>query len=264
MKVPLAVMAALVAALSLPVASSAGMSTYVPDHKIVEGNPLIVIARLRPESIEYLPEQEPSGGWRWQYRALLAVESVLRGHVKEGEIPILIEYGIEPKVGGPYGLWRDDYLRLTPESRETLKDQPVSVYAGRSTFADWDPLVSDAAESNLWFLRQVETPGGGSQLGLKGAFDLQPLELRDYFMAYLSADPETEVAAQVRRNPALAERAQEFLDHRQIERALKIQDPADRAEKLIALYALYATKSPRAAYEVREGIVAAGMAAGPL
>src|SRR5262245_36415750 len=83
MRMPLAVVAALVAALALPAASSAGIPPYVPDHKIVEGNPLIVVASLRPESIEYLPHQTPDGVSSWQYRAILDVESVLKGRLEK-------------------------------------------------------------------------------------------------------------------------------------------------------------------------------------
>ncbi len=255
MKIPL-VAAFTLAALSLPASLSAEIPPYITDADIVQGEPLIVVGRLRPESIEYMEEKAPDGVRRWQYHALLTVESVVRGSLEEVEIPLVIEYGIEPKVGGPHGLWREDYLQLTSEDRGKLKGQPISISGNR---VGSSLLVSDAAENNLWFLRQVEIPGGGSRLGLKGAHDLQPLELRDYFMAYLSADPEAAVAEQVRRNPALAERAKELLDSGPVERAMKIQDSAERAEKLVSLYT---TSAHRAAYQARKGVVDAGLAAG--
>src|SRR5262245_30617772 len=99
MRMPLAVVPALAAALLLPATSSAGIPPYVPDHEIVQGNPVIVVASLRPESIEYLPHQTPDGVSSWQYRAILDVESVLKGRLEQVEVPILLEYGVEPKVG---------------------------------------------------------------------------------------------------------------------------------------------------------------------
>jgi hypothetical protein len=127
------------------------------------------------------------------------------------------------------------------------------------------PCLPDADKDNLWFLRRgVGTYGdalGTGDFGIEDPKDVQPLALKDYFLAYLSEDPEKAVMEHVTNRPKLAKRAETYLDHLEIERILKIADPKTRAERLLPYYAKRHWWRGRS--EAKEAIMACGEVAGP-
>jgi len=124
--------------------------------------------------------------------------------------------------------------------------------------------VSDAGKDNLWFLRKRSgffgrKPGTG-KYGIVDPEDLQPLHLKDYFLAYLSEDPESAVKRHMVNNPAVVQRAQRYLDHLEIQRIFKIKDPSHRLEKLLPFYVKRTTWG--VTREARQGIISCGKVAG--
>ena len=125
--------------------------------------------------------------------------------------------------------------------------------------------VKDARADNLWFLRRRSgysgrEPGNGDY-GIVDPEDLQPIALKNYFLAYLAADTEAAVRRAMERDPAVVKRGQRFLDRQEIHRILKLDDPRGRVERLLP----YLLKGLGSGYyfEARQGIVGCGPVAGP-
>ena len=233
------------------------------DAVVVERSELIVVGTLDANSIKYVPHKpKASEGRSWEHHATLVIRDVLKGRSDRRDIPIILHYGLSPRVGGisaGHGFDPDQGLlpKEDPKAAVYILDTGTSAWSAR-------PLVSDAGKDNLWFLRKRSgwygrKPGRG-KYGIVDPEDLQPLQLKDYFLAYLSDDPELAVKRYMAKNPAVAQRAQRYLDHLEIQRILKIEDPSQRLEKLLPFYIQRTTWGMTR--EARQGIIACGTIGG--
>jgi hypothetical protein len=186
----------------------------------------------------------------------------LKGSSDSRSIPIILHYGLSPRIGGTsvgYG--------FDPEQGVLPKDDPkAAIYILDTGSSSWTgkALVSDAGKDNLWFLRKRSgffggKPGTG-KYGIVDPEDLQLLKLKDYFLAYLSEDPESAVKKHMVNNPDVVKRAQRYLDHLEIQRILKIKDPSHRFEKLLPFYIKRTTWGVTP--EARQGIISCGKVPG--
>lgn len=128
----------------------------------------------------------------------------------------------------------------------------------------WPLSVKDAREDNLWFLRKLSGPHGREpgtgDYGIVDPEDLQPIRLKAYFLVYLSDSPEASLRNYAHNNPDVAKRAQQYLDHLEVQRILKMPDPAERCDKLLPFFLLHQRWNMKS--EAHDGIVACGYAAG--
>jgi hypothetical protein len=252
---------AIVLACFLPTRALAWLRMHYEDAMVVERSEVIAVARLKRDSIKYVPhKRRPNEGGSWEHHAVLVVAEVLKGSLKSKEIPIIIHYGLTPVVGGY--VKRDGFMM---DRRSLRKDYPKDVIEIFDTASLGVLRLTDADKDNLWFLRRRSgfagrEPGTGN-LGIADPQDVQPLSLKDYFLAYLSKAPERAVREYVARNPKLAKRAESYLDHLEIERILEIADRTTRVEKLLPYYAKRHWYGSR--HEAEEGIVACGETAMP-
>jgi hypothetical protein len=226
-------------------AAQGEMRQHYEDATIVERSELIVVGRLIRESILYVPhERKPGDGRSWEHHGTLLVSEVFKGKAAETEIPIVIHYGL-----------------LSAEALE--EGQPLVTFDEDFSISG-SPGLGDMLADNIWFLRRRsgiygETPGTG-KLGIVDPEDLQPLKWKDYFLAYLAPDPETAVVEDARRNPAASERAKTYLDHLEIQRIRKIEDPGERFDKLLPYFLSFTRWGET--WEAREGILSCGPVAG--
>ncbi len=222
------------------VPACAWLRSWYEDAQIVQRSELIVVGHLKVDSIVYVPHvKPPGGGASWEHRATLVVSEVLKGRLEEKELVITIHYGLDPLVGGV--IEREGTIRYN--LRFNRKDYPKDIIeildTGNSAMS-LQPLVKDAGEDNIWFLcHRAGTYGRefrDDSYGIADPEDLQPLALKTYFMAYLSKDPEQAVKQQMKKHLDIAKRAQRYLDHMEIQRVLKIDDPKTRVEKLLPYF----------------------------
>jgi len=225
------------------------------DITIVQRSELIVVGRLKRGSVI---SASPGEGYS-QYRARLAITNVLKGTIDDAEIPVIIYHGLTPLIGG-YINEGGVMMDLRPLYGETRKDAIHIIDTGGDT--TFDPLVSDAGEDNLWFLRRRSgndgREAGTGNFGIVDPEDVQPLSLQDYFLAYLSADPEAGVKTQLALHPEIARRAQRYLDHMEVQRILVLPDPDTRIQRLLPFYIkgqFWAAGPPTHHFEARRGIV---------
>jgi hypothetical protein len=220
------------------------------DATVVERSELIVVAHLKAGSIQHVPHKRPPGdGASWEHHAILVVTEVLKGKCDKTEIPIVIHYGLTPMAG--------DGSKGSPKDIIEIHDTGNS-HAGAGS------LVKDAAKDNLWFLRKRSgyfgREPGTENFGIVDPEDLQPLRWKAYFLLYLSEDPGTAVRDFVQKNPAEGQRGKNYLDHLEVRRILKMEDPSKRFDSLLPFYLRRTTWNMKA--EAREGIVSCGQPAG--
>ncbi len=206
-------------------ASSFGfMRMRFEDQQIVERSPLIVVGHLKPDSVQYIPyEPDPNGGGRaWHHHAILVVEEIIKGAGQPyaKELPIDIRYGLTPVIDG---IWQHGGSMIgAPGGREPNHSKGIIeiMDSGNSAFS-FKPLVPDARDNNLWFLRQLpdnfDKKAAPAEFAIRDPEDLQPLDLKAYFLCYLTADPESAVRDQLQRQPSISDRATRYLAHCEIE-----------------------------------------------
>ena len=121
--------------------------------------------------------------------------------------------------------------------RGNSKDYPtnlVQIFDTGNSAMSFKPVVEDAGKDNIWFLRRLgglgREPSSTNNLGILDPEDVQPLKLRKYFEAYLSPDPENAVKAYATENADIVERSQRYLNHLEVQRILKTENPTNRVE----------------------------------
>jgi len=216
------------------------------DATVVERSELIVVAHLKEGSIQKV--FHGNNGASWEYHATLVITKVLKGKCEKQEIPLVIHYG----------------LSVFDQSEE--KDSPQNGFRIIDTGGSerGHIPVKDAGADNLWFLRKRSgifgrEPGTGNY-GIVDPEDLQPLELKPYFLCYLSDNPEAAVKEYIRKNPETAERGKRYLNHLEVQRILKMEDPEKRYDALLPFFLNRTTWDMKE--EAGEGIATCGKAAG--
>jgi len=230
------------------------------DAIVVDRSELIVVAHLKEGAIQYVPHKTPG---TMEHHATLVITEVLKGECEEKEIPIIVHFGLTPVVGGymkrgksviDHRAGRDDYPKDIIEIFDTGGRR-----GGKS-------FVKDARQDNLWFLRKRSGPygrkPGTGKYGIVDPEDLQPLNLKKYFLAYMADDPEAAVKEWAEKNPGKAGREKRYLDHLEVERILKVKDSRERYDKLLPFFLNRTTWNMKK--EARNGIVSCGTVAGEL
>lgn len=253
----------MVAVLIFAQEAQAWLRGRVEDAVLIERSELIVVGRLDKESIKYIPHRsKPGTGHSHEHHAILIIAETLKGKIEEKQVPIVIHYGLTPIVGGY--IKKDSFMiNLRGDRKDYPKDIIEIIDTGNSAHSD-RPLVKDVGKDNLWFLRKRGgihgEPSGKGKYSIEDPEELQPLSLKDYFLAYLSSAPKKAVAKQLKKNPNLARRIQRYLDHLEIQRILKIANPKTRTEKLLPYYLKRTSWGMK--QEAREGIIACGKLSG--
>jgi hypothetical protein len=233
------------------------------DAVMVQRSELIVIGHLERGSIV---DDHPGAGFT-RYHGNLVITQVLKGTVEVPAINVIIYYGLTPLVGGHID---DDQMKLDLRPLlGGLRDDAILILDTGSSAISFSPLVPDAGENNVWFLRRRSgnygrEPGTGD-FGIVDPQDLRPLSSKDYFLAYLSADPETAVRIQMVLHPEVARGAQRYLDHLEVERILRMPDPNERVERLIPYYVKgqsWASEGKSRVDNARQGIIECGTLSG--
>ena len=127
-------------------------------------------------------------------------------------------------------------------------------------------LEVDAAENNLWFLRRLggeygRVPDPTADYGVVDPEDIQPLKLKEYFLCYLSSEPEPCVREKLQRLPEISARANRYLAHQELQRIAVIADPAIRVERALPYW--LEKKFGALQFEAQKILESAGTIAGP-
>jgi hypothetical protein len=229
-----------------------------PDYEditVVERSPLIVVAHIKAESIKRVDHpKKPGEGASWEHRATLVITEVLKGRPDAKEIPIVICYGLDPILGG----------RNRPVGEKIQPDDVIEIHDTGNSALSITPMVEDARQDHLWFLQKRSgifgRDTGTGPWGIADPEEVQPLKWKAYYQCYLQPNPEKAIRSWADQHPDQAKRAENYLKHLEVQRILKIEDPAERCEKLLPYY--YARTYWNMNNEARDGIVACGRAGG--
>jgi len=203
--------------LGLTIPSLAWLKIGVSDAELVSRAEIIAVAHVKPGSVEYFANE----GRGFDHRAVLILTEVLKGKPAAKEIPILVRYGLTVDFPGNTNRSKSGFgWRMISNGKTQHVEAPgpntIQVHDfNPGTWPTTHLVVTDATEGQLWFLhRQVHAerfPDALGLVGVKDSADIQPLTLREYFRAYLAAQPEGAVRKVVEQQPALARRAAVFL-----------------------------------------------------
>jgi hypothetical protein len=189
---------AIVLLLALTATAGAMRRPSHDDATVVQRSEIIVVGHLDWHSVVYVPhESPPGGGISWEHHATLVVTETLKGSVKDKQIPIVINYGLDPLVGGKY--LRAGKGAVMPQTDPgTPKDRVDIIDTGNSSLGG-PPVLVDAQKDNVWFLRHLGgelgcEPGKGP-LGIVDPEDVAALKFKGLFKALLSADKDGQIAA---------------------------------------------------------------------
>jgi hypothetical protein len=234
------------------------------DDEVVARSELIVVGHLRPGTIEYVPHQtRPGDGRSWEHHAILTITQVLKGSTDAEELPIVIHHGLNPLVRGQQTV--GGHVRASIPGRPYPPGSIQIMDTGNSSFS-LTPLVPDARDDHLWFLRThgpspTSAPAvAPDRLGIYDPEDLQPITLKEYFLAYLATDPEKAVREQFAKNTAIGARALRYLQRLEIRRIAQDPDPARRAERLMPYYL---SQTGGFDHDAQTALTACGPTAGP-
>jgi hypothetical protein len=247
---------------------------YAPptDEELVLKSDFIVVGHLEDGSLtrmtNYLDGTRIGEGWI-HHEAIMIIDETLKGDLKQKRVRLLILGNFfDVSVGTPAQRERfwEEHLGMSP-GKKYPRDFPtntVEIFDSNSSiprFIDF-PLVEDARTPNLWFLQDVRPEQRRQTDALAVAINLpenlQPIAFKNYFVAYLSNDPEGSVRQVIKKLPAVSERGQEYLDRKELSRVLMIPPGGKRLQNLIPLFLKYPHWT-----NVRKGIEECGELAGP-
>lgn len=190
------------------------------DATVVQRSQLIVVGHLDKDSIQYVPhEKTGDSGASWEYHATLVVTETLKGSVKEKQIPIVINYGLTPLVGGRDPRSSRDLGGNLPDPAFPKDRIDILDFGGRGGC-----VLADAQKDNLWFLRhlggELGREEGKGPLGIVDPEDVTALKFKGCFQALLSrnadegihrllSDPDEAVVARALRHLSSQHRTQD-------------------------------------------------------
>jgi hypothetical protein len=213
------------------------------DAEVVARSELIVVGRLDKDSLKYVShEKTGSGGASWEYYATLQVSEVLKGTLQEKQIPIVINYGLDPLVGGH--LIRENRNIGAGEPGAALPPDRIDLIDTGNSARSLDPILQGAQQDNLWFLRHLGgefgREAGKGPLGIVDPEDVAALKFKAYFQALLAKDTDQQltgllansdeaVLARILRHLAVQHRPEDA------GRIAKLQDaPSDKTQAVAA------------------------------
>lgn len=236
---------------------------HYEDAVIVERSELIVVAHLKEGSIQYVPHKKKAHeGSSWEHHAKLVIKDVLKGKNDKKEIPVIIHYGLTPVVRS--SVKKENSTANSQAVRDDDSKDIIEIFDTGNSIRGKPSLVKNAGQDNIWFLRKRSgsygrKPGTG-KYGIVDPEDIQPLNWKDYFITYMSDDPESAVKEWSKKNPGRAGRAKIYLDHLEVQRIMKIKDSQERYTKLLPFFLDRMTWNMK--FEAKEGIILCGKTAG--
>jgi len=189
---------AFVSLLALSATAGAWLRPAYSDATVAERSEIIVVGHLDWHSVTYVPHERPAGqGRSWEHHAVLIVTETLKGSVEDKQIPIVINYGLDPLVGGK-SLRSDNRVGMVQAGAECPKDRVDIIDTGNSANRG-QPVLANAQKDNVWCLRhlggELGRKAGSGPLGIVDPEDVAGLKFKGLFKALLSNDADGQIDA---------------------------------------------------------------------
>jgi hypothetical protein len=213
--------------------AAAWIPVGMSDPDLVQHSDLIVVARVKPGSIVFIPVVV-DGGTIWKHTAVLIVGQVIKGKCDIPLLPVIFHYGMDPLVIGENGRFQGVSKGISNPNSQIVMGYQGGVYG---------TVPGDLRKDHIWFLSYHRTPGylndspkDPNILGVSEPDELQPVELKPYFEALLTPHPEDVLKQYASDNSSLAFRSKTYLNHLAIEQILKEPDVQKRADLLLPYF----------------------------
>lgn len=166
---------ALLAALCVVVSAQAWKRLYYSTSELVNRSELIVVGRVKPDSIVLVPHQ---GGTSWEHHCDLLISEVLKGTNAAPSRTISINYGLEPLVGGfisnQYGV-----IDLVKVQRGQVYPKDVIEILDRgNSYTTFVPITGDIRTNHIWLLRREKSGVNTGMIGVTDPQDIQPVGMK--------------------------------------------------------------------------------------
>ncbi len=242
-------LAAVILCLAAPLCR-AWLRATCEDEAVVGRSDLMVIGTVKDGSVRYVPHADDGRGRSWEHQLTLSVSEVVKGDDRRAELPVTVDYGLDPIVGRAA-------VDRGPTSRPVDVTGPLSIHDTGNSDRGVGPILADARQPNVWLLRR----GADGRYHVTDPEDVQPLARKAYLACYLSPDPEAAVRAYLQRDPAVAASATRYLAHLDVQHIADEPDPARRAERLLPYFE---TRQRWGTHdEAADALTACGPASGP-
>ena len=155
------------------------------DAEIVSRAELIVVGKIKVDSIVLVPHQTKNRGASWEHHVTLLISDVLKGRVSTNSMIVSIHYGLDPVVGG-YSSNQFRYFNVRGLSTNYPKDV-VEVFDTGNSAMSFKPITGDIRTDHIWLLRHIQTPShdDSDMIGVRDPEDIQPMRKKEELLKYL-------------------------------------------------------------------------------
>jgi hypothetical protein len=140
---------------------------------------LVVVGKINPGSIVFVPHDGKNGSASWEHHAELLISEVLKGQAPSNSMIVSIHYGLDPDNG------RSRINVPWPGGGST--NEAIEILDTGSTKQASAPVASDIQNDHVWLLHS-ETNSANNDTDWIGVYDpedIQPLTNRDEVLKYL-------------------------------------------------------------------------------
>jgi len=202
---------------------------YVGPKELIDRSDYIVVGHVEGDSFPRIANDQKE-----DYHAVLVVTGSIKGNLPLGEMPIVIRSDLKPVT------WQSNL---------------ILVGGGMH-----GPVSGNIRQDRIWFLRLGDPKeiNGQSTVGISKGQDTADLEMKLFYLAFMSADPLTELRKFTGGTGKLAERSRWYVDEKDIERISQIPDLDERVDKLLPYYFLDPSKDFSSRRQAEQQIITTG------
>lgn len=205
------------------------LEAYAGPKKLIDRSDYIVVGHVDGESFPQVENDQNK-----DYRAVLVITESIKGNLPLGKTPIVIRSDLKPVT------WQSNL---------------ILVGGGMH-----GPVSGNIRQDRIWFLRlgNPKETNGQSTVGISKGQDTDDLEMKPFYLAFISTDPLTELRKFTGGTGKLAERSRWYVDEKDIERISQIPDLDERVDKLLPYYFLDPSKDFSSRRQAEQQIIMTG------
>jgi len=183
------------------------LEAYAPPKELIDRSDFIVVGHVEGESFPQVENDQNK-----DYRAVLVITESIKGNLPLGKTPIVIRSDLKPVT------WQSNL---------------ILVGGGMH-----GPVSGDIRQDRIWFLRlgDPKERNGQSTVGISKGQDTDDLEMKPFYLAFMSADPLAILRKYTDGNTRLAQLSRDYVNSKDIERIAQIPDLNERVDKLLPYY----------------------------
>ena len=185
MKTPTRTILFVIIILCSVVSSFGWLRGHFSDEVVVSRAELIVVGRIKADSIVFIPHKIKDGGKSWEYHADLLIDEILKGQMSASSIAVCIHYGLDPLIGG-----HAEHQDISFDYRFGRKNYPkdvIEIFDTGNSSESFAPISGDIRKKHIWLLHHaLSTSYTDSVLiGIEDPEDIQPLSRKTELSRYV-------------------------------------------------------------------------------